>query len=59
MTEKDLHNRWKFLTDYLTLIRENREEFESKLGEKGVDDLVDTILDEMILRKRQMNKNKK
>jgi len=53
---KLLENRVRILYQQLELIRRYRPDFAEELGEKGVDDLVDEILDEINARNREIAK---
>ena len=47
MTKREYLNRSKYIRDHLTLINRYRSHFIEILGERGVDNLVDQLLDEL------------
>lgn len=56
MTKRDYFNRLKYINDHLILINRYRPHFAERLGGKGVDRLVDKLLDEMIFIKIEIKK---
>ncbi len=56
MTDKQIEQRWKLLEDQLTLGVWYEKEFREKLGNKGYQDFIDNIFDEMIFLRKQKEK---
>lgn len=56
MTDKQIEQRWKVLEDQLTLGVWYETAFREKLGNKGYQDFIDTILDEMIFLRKLKKK---
>lgn len=52
MSKKERNQRIESLKQQLTLMTLYREEFEEKLGKKGTQELIDSILDELSYLKK-------
>jgi len=55
---KDLENQIMVLYQQLTLINNYYEHFEKMLGNKGVQNYTDSILDKINIKRKQLNKLK-
>ena len=58
MKIKDLENQIMVLYQQLTLINNYYEHFEKMLGNKGVQNYTDSILDKINIKRKQLNKLK-
>ena len=56
MTKKDHQNRLKFLYDYLELIHRYPIHYRNNFGNKGLEDEINRILDEINFTKKQLIK---
>jgi hypothetical protein len=48
MTEREVQNRIKLILDTLYLVTTFPNQFEEKIGKKGLQDMIDRLLDELI-----------